>query len=747
MTSHLWACLASIAVLASGATGQPGTPEPCGGDHFSQSTDASTILPRHTFQCATPRPAVTLENGVARSFDLGASAPYVVLCVEFGIESSTGGDWPVVVNIYAGDINGPFEDLTLLGTSEPVLVPSGARGTMMMAHFMDVVEIAPGAPMIVELHTDSRVPDDGTRGGVTIFGSNAAGESGPTFLRAPSCSATGFVPMASLGSPDVHVVMTVMGILDPPPVPAGEVCGAGGAVCGADHETPGCFNDACCSPVCFEDPFCCDVAWDEPCVARAIAICVPVDPLPQCAPPPSDMVAWWRFDEAGGPTAYESVGGRNGTLGGGAARSPNAYVSHSISFDGIDDRVTVPNHPSLNFGLHGSMSMDAWVWHDPALNPYTGNSIVSKFSAYKFMTFPVGFGLHVHLGGSGPMGCYKVLPTKAWKHVTVTIDQSVPNQCTILFYVDGLPFGTPNVQPQHFNLSSNDPVLIGSSLTPTQAINSPYGGFIDEVELFDRVLTPAEIMSIYQAGVAGKCRCTPPVLECPLTVSCVGGKNYVPFDGGIADDFCGATEPATPSAALAPLCSNPQDFDSTLIDGTFCHSLVGLPSNIAEAKLEIRLRANGAGCCNDSLSFQATGGFPALLWSSRIGSDGGGCGGFPGLVPWEWTPGTMESMCLDLANLPVTGGATTNLLPSLNATQRLDIHVQDDTAVDFVRLWITTCPPCSGDINESGIVDAVDLAGLLANWGTDDPASDLDGDGIVSAPDLATLLANWGPCR
>ena len=107
----------------------------------------------------------------------------------------------------------------------------------------------------------------------------------------------------------------------------------------------------------------------------------------------------------------------------------------------------------------------------------------------------------------------------------------------------------------------------------------------------------------------------------------------------------------------------------------------------------------------------------------------------------------MESMCLDLANLPITGGATTNLLPSLNATHRLDIHVQDDTAVDYVRLWITTCPPCSGDINESGIVDAVDLAGLLANWGTDDPASDLDGDGIVSAPDLATLLANWGPCR
>ncbi len=50
-----------------------------------------------------------------------------------------------------------------------------------------------------------------------------------------------------------------------------------------------------------------------------------------------------------------------------------------------------------------------------------------------------------------------------------------------------------------------------------------------------------------------------------------------------------------------------------------------------------------------------------------------------------------------------------------------------------------------GDLNGDGVVNAGDLAILLAAWGpcSDCPA-DLDGDGVVGAADLAALLANWG---
>ncbi|MDZ4755588.1 MAG: hypothetical protein SGJ11_13960 [Phycisphaerae bacterium] len=51
---------------------------------------------------------------------------------------------------------------------------------------------------------------------------------------------------------------------------------------------------------------------------------------------------------------------------------------------------------------------------------------------------------------------------------------------------------------------------------------------------------------------------------------------------------------------------------------------------------------------------------------------------------------------------------------------------------------------CVGDINNSGAVDASDLAILLGAWGSS--GGDLNGDGTTDASDLATLLGAWGGC-
>ena len=53
-------------------------------------------------------------------------------------------------------------------------------------------------------------------------------------------------------------------------------------------------------------------------------------------------------------------------------------------------------------------------------------------------------------------------------------------------------------------------------------------------------------------------------------------------------------------------------------------------------------------------------------------------------------------------------------------------------------------PPCVPDYNGDGIVDGVDLAFLLGNWGL--APGDLDGDGVTSGTDLAIVLAGWGLC-
>jgi hypothetical protein len=51
-------------------------------------------------------------------------------------------------------------------------------------------------------------------------------------------------------------------------------------------------------------------------------------------------------------------------------------------------------------------------------------------------------------------------------------------------------------------------------------------------------------------------------------------------------------------------------------------------------------------------------------------------------------------------------------------------------------------PPCAAsDLNCDGVVNGIDLASLLACWGT--TCGDTNGDGFTDGPDLAGLLAAW----
>ncbi len=56
---------------------------------------------------------------------------------------------------------------------------------------------------------------------------------------------------------------------------------------------------------------------------------------------------------------------------------------------------------------------------------------------------------------------------------------------------------------------------------------------------------------------------------------------------------------------------------------------------------------------------------------------------------------------------------------------------------------------CAGDIVMDGVVNGVDLASLLNQWGTSGQASgnaDLNHDGLVDGADLALVLTSWGVC-
>jgi hypothetical protein len=50
--------------------------------------------------------------------------------------------------------------------------------------------------------------------------------------------------------------------------------------------------------------------------------------------------------------------------------------------------------------------------------------------------------------------------------------------------------------------------------------------------------------------------------------------------------------------------------------------------------------------------------------------------------------------------------------------------------------------PSAADLTGDGVVDADDLAALVAAWGTS--GADLTGDGVTGSEDLASLIAAWG---
>lgn len=172
------------------------------------------------------------------------------------------------------------------------------------------------------------------------------------------------------------------------------------------------------------------------------------------------------------------------------------------------------------------------------------------------------------------------------------------------------------------------------------------------------------------------------------------------FTGGRADKFdtSDGPEPASPSPGYQAFMQannfSPVGFDHPEMNHQFGHTIVLPEGNcIKRARLTVRVKplgGPGSLSANDSLALRFIGsnGLPvpgAPVWAAYFGS------GNPGtaLLPNQWHTGNYgpETIQLDLSSLP--GGG--NLLPTLHSLRYLDIQVQDDTSVDYVRLTVEFC--------------------------------------------------------
>ncbi len=273
---------------------QGGVAGACDGTTLSQNVDSSTITSLNTPHCIIQN-VCTLGNGYARSF--AAPSTVQINCVTFATEFNSGPAWPVEVHVYTGDVNGPFTALALVGSGF-VEIPANS-GPALRTVVLDAPGpvIPAGTKFVVEVFAASRDPalPDGD-GGFLFFGSNAAGQTAPSYIRALDCGIDQFVNVAALGFPQTNIIINPTG----DPVDPVLTCGSSNAgSCFVPHTTPNCDDANCCQLLCsIIDPVCCQIAWDLLCVQEAML-------FPECTlqPPPCQGLTAFEC-RAGCPDAF-----------------------------------------------------------------------------------------------------------------------------------------------------------------------------------------------------------------------------------------------------------------------------------------------------------------------------------------------------------------------------------------------------------------------------------------------------------
>jgi hypothetical protein len=348
-----------------------------------------------------------------------------------------------------------------------------------------------------------------------------------------------------------------------------------------------------------------------------------------------------------------------------------------------------------------------------------------------------------------PFQANSALPPDPWVHVAVTVERGdLGAPSTVSFYINGVLDDDTDRPNLTYSLENSGDLFIGRS----GFWDTYFTGAIDELTMYDRVLTEAEIQEIYHAASAGKCQ---------SNSAEVGEQDNFDNSAGPPDPIYMRSEyeafvnrPGGNNCAYHGCQALPFDTLNPL-NWEFGYTFTNLP-DLDSATLEIHLRSgSGAGSGNDALGLQwIDNGDGTWNWGwyrrlSDLDAYMGGDGVF--------SPDEDLVVFVDMFQLPLSDGSTLDLLPMINADGYLDVRVQDDTAIDYILLRATVAPPgIPGDIDGDGDVDLNDFATFAVchsgsavttpPLGCDTESfarSDLDDDGDVDLNDFATFAVNF----
>ena len=208
---------------------------------------------------------------------------------------------------------------------------------------------------------------------------------------------------------------------------------------------------------------------------------------------PSGLVSWWKFEG----NYNDSVGTNNGVPSGGASIVNDPQRGSVLQLDGINGYIGIPSSPSLNALSNTTVSM--WFYQ-------TDNSINRNLFGF---FFNMSDRMDLMLRTDAKLRCNSVddgVPQSQTSTNTVINTVGHWHHIVVLYtsygtelFLDGSYWETLNLITNTLNIMNDGYGMYIGNWRPYEGVtyDTPWAGMLDDIMLFNRVLTDQEILNIY----------------------------------------------------------------------------------------------------------------------------------------------------------------------------------------------------------------------------------------------------------
>jgi hypothetical protein len=220
------------------------------------------------------------------------------------------------------------------------------------------------------------------------------------------------------------------------------------------------------------------------------------EPEPPRVTPSPGLLGYWALDEGAGTSVADSSGhGSSGTLLNGPAWVPGKFGT-ALSFDGEKSVLNVTSNGSMHDLMKTGLTVCAWVYPRGVKRGH----LVDKSNAN--MGWVLSFKQDARIGFAGDQYSSKEvsrvsakpLTLNVWHHVAASWDGDRAAS-HIHLLINGVPSGGDGIDGVGTVREGSSPTL---SIGNRRTLDRGFDGLIDDVRVYNRVLSAVEILALAQ---------------------------------------------------------------------------------------------------------------------------------------------------------------------------------------------------------------------------------------------------------